>query len=145
MTSNIGAHYLIEGVDAKGTLSEGARKQVIDTLKSHFRPELLNRIDDIVMFKPLLLEEIKKIVVLLTKSLGDRLKDRHIKLELTDAATAYIAESAYDPIYGARPLKRFIQRELETKISRALIQGSVAENSTIKVVLDSKTKQLKIE
>jgi ATP-dependent Clp protease ATP-binding subunit ClpB len=133
MTSNIGAHFLLEGVDKDGELKEGARKQVMEALRGHFRPELLNRIDDIVMFKPLKLDEIKHIVRLLTKSLGGRLADRHISLELTDKAISHIATSAYDPIYGARPLKRFLQRDLETKIGRALIAGGIAEGSGVTV------------
>jgi ATP-dependent Clp protease ATP-binding subunit ClpB len=133
MTSNIGAHFLLEGVDKDGELKEGARKQVMEALRGHFRPELLNRIDDIVMFKPLKLDEIKHIVRLLTKSLGGRLADRHITLELTDKAISHIATSAYDPVYGARPLKRFLQRDLETKIGRALIAGGIAEGSGVTV------------
>ena len=133
MTSNIGAHFLLDGVDKDGELKEGARKQVMEALRGHFRPELLNRIDDIVMFKPLKLAEIKHIVRLLTKSLGGRLADRHISLELTDEAISHIATSAYDPVYGARPLKRFLQRDLETKIGRALIAGGITEGSGVTV------------
>jgi ATP-dependent Clp protease ATP-binding subunit ClpB len=133
MTSNIGAHYLLEGVDKNGDLQESAKKNVMEALRSHFRPELLNRIDDIVLFKPLKLDEIKQIVTLLTKSLSGRLKDRHISLELTDKAISFIANSAYDPVYGARPLKRYLQRDLETKIGRALIGGGIHEGSRVVV------------
>jgi ATP-dependent Clp protease ATP-binding subunit ClpB len=133
MTSNIGAHYLLNGVDSHGELKESARKQVMDTLRGHFRPELLNRIDDIVMFKPLKIDEIKSIVRLLTKSLAGRLVDRHITLEITDQAVSHIAASAYDPVYGARPLKRYLQRDLETKIGRALIAGGITEGSKVTV------------
>jgi ATP-dependent Clp protease ATP-binding subunit ClpB len=133
MTSNIGAHYLLDGVDSHGELKESARKQVMDTLRGHFRPELLNRIDDIVMFKPLKIDEIKSIVRLLTKSLAGRLVDRHITLEITDQAVSHIATSAYDPVYGARPLKRYLQRDLETKIGRALIAGGITEGSKVTV------------
>lgn len=133
MTSNIGAHYLLDGVDSHGELKESARKQVMDTLRGHFRPELLNRIDDIVMFKPLKIDEIKSIVRLLTKSLAGRLVDRHITLEITDKAVSHIAASAYDPVYGARPLKRYLQRDLETKIGRALIAGGITEGSKVTV------------
>jgi ATP-dependent Clp protease ATP-binding subunit ClpB len=133
MTSNIGAHYLLEGVDKNGDLQESAKKNVMEALRSHFRPELLNRIDDIVLFKPLKLDEIKQIVRLLTKSLSGRLKDRHINLELTDKAISFIATSAYDPVYGARPLKRYLQRDLETKIGRALIGGGIHEGSGVVV------------
>jgi ATP-dependent Clp protease ATP-binding subunit ClpB len=131
MTSNIGANYLLDGVNKNGDLQESARKSVMEALRSHFRPELLNRIDDIVLFKPLKLDEIKRIVTLLTKSLSERLKDRHISLELTDRAITFIATSAYDPVYGARPLKRYLQRDLETKIGRALIGGGIREGSCV--------------
>jgi ATP-dependent Clp protease ATP-binding subunit ClpB len=142
MTSNIGAHFLLEGVDKDGELKESARKQVLDTLKGHFRPELLNRIDDIVIFKPLKLDEIKRIVRLLTKSLAGRLADRHITLDISDGAVSHIATAAYDPVYGARPLKRFLQRDLETKIGRALIAGGIIEGS--KVSVSEKDGQLAI-
>jgi ATP-dependent Clp protease ATP-binding subunit ClpB len=142
MTSNIGAHFLLDGVDQNGDLREVAKKQVMDTLRSHFRPELLNRIDDIVMFKPLKIEEIKQIVRLLTKSLSNRLADRHISVDLTDKAISHIAISAYDPVYGARPLKRYLQRDLETKIGRALIAGGITEGS--KVTVDEKDGSLTV-
>jgi ATP-dependent Clp protease ATP-binding subunit ClpB len=108
----------------------------MDSLRGHFRPELLNRIDDIVMFKPLKLDEIKQIVRLLTKSLAARLADRHITLTISDQAVTHIATSAYDPVYGARPLKRFLQRDLETKIGRALIAGGISEGSAVTVGLE---------
>ena len=133
MTSNIGAHYLLDGVDDHGDLKDSARKSVLEALRGHFRPELLNRIDDIVMFKPLKLDEVKKIVRLLTASLSKRLVDRHITLNITDDAIGHIAKSAYDPVYGARPLKRYLQRDLETKIGRALLSGGIAEGSKVTV------------
>lgn len=142
MTSNIGAHYLLDGVDKNGDLKEEARKQVMDALRGHFRPELLNRIDDIVLFKPLKLDEIKHIVKLLTKSLERRLEDRHISLSLTDKAISHIAETAYDPVYGARPLKRYLQRDLETKIGRALISGGIIDGS--KILVDEKDGSLAV-
>jgi ATP-dependent Clp protease ATP-binding subunit ClpB len=133
MTSNIGAHFLLEGVDAQGDLTESARKSVMEALRAHFRPELLNRIDDIVLFKPLKIDEVKKIVKLLTVSLSKRLIDRHINLNISDNAIGHIAKSAYDPVYGARPLKRYLQRDLETKIGRALLAGGIREGSTVTV------------
>ncbi len=142
MTSNIGAHFLLEGVNKEGELKESARKQVMDTLKEHFRPELLNRIDDVVMFKPLKLDEIKKIVRLLTRSLAGRLANRHITLDISEPAISHIATTAYDPVYGARPLKRYLQRDLETKIGRALIAGGIVEGS--KVNVNEKDGQLTI-
>lgn len=142
MTSNIGAHFLLDGVDKDGELKEDARKHVMDALRGHFRPELLNRIDDIVLFKPLKLDEIKHIVKLLTKSLERRLSDRHITLTLTDRAIGHIAETAYDPVYGARPLKRYLQRDLETKIGRALISGGIVDGS--KVTVDEREGTLSV-
>ena len=144
MTSNIGAHYLLDGVDKEGDLKESARKQVLEALRGHFRPELLNRIDDIVMFKPLKLDEIKRIVRLLTTSLSGRLAERHISLEITDQAVAHIATSAYDPVYGARPLKRYLQRDLETKIGRALIAGGITEGSRVLVDIEDQSLTISV-
>jgi ATP-dependent Clp protease ATP-binding subunit ClpB len=144
MTSNIGAHYLLDGVDKDGELKDNARKQVLDALRAHFRPELLNRIDDIVLFKPLKLDEIKRIVRLLTKSLADRLAERHMTLQITDKAVSHIATSAYDPVYGARPLKRYLQRDLETKIGRALIAGGIPEGSKVLVDLQGDTLAIEV-
>jgi ATP-dependent Clp protease ATP-binding subunit ClpB len=142
MTSNIGAQFLLEGVDSQGDIRDGAKKQVMEALRAHFRPELLNRIDDIVLFKPLKLDEIKQIVRLLTKSLSNRLAERHISVSLTEKAISHIATSAYDPVFGARPLKRYLQRDLETKIGRALIAGGITEGS--KVTVDEKDGSLHV-
>ncbi|HBD07223.1 MAG TPA: type VI secretion system ATPase TssH, partial [Syntrophobacteraceae bacterium] len=133
MTSNIGSPCLLEGVTDRGEIREEARKQVMAELRQHFRPEFLNRVDDIVLFKPLTLAETTAIVDLLTEDLSRRLKDRRIRLEITPAAKEFIARSGYDPVYGARPLKRFLQRQLETRIGRALIGGGVGEGATIRV------------
>lgn len=133
MTSNIGSMHLLEGVTKAGEISESARASVMGELRRHFRPEFLNRVDDIILFKPLTKDEIKSIIDLLTKDLGKRLTDRRITLHLTEAARDFIADSGYDPVYGARPLKRFIQRELETRIGRALISGLMPEGSVINV------------
>jgi ATP-dependent Clp protease ATP-binding subunit ClpB len=102
-------------------------------LRGHFRPEFLNRVDDIVLFKPLTLEEIEKIVDLQVEDLRRRLAGRRMSLELTEAARVFIAAEGYDPVYGARPLKRFISHELETRIGRALLAGAIEEGSTIEV------------
>jgi ATP-dependent Clp protease ATP-binding subunit ClpB len=133
MTSNIGSHFLLEGVNDKGEIKEETRKQVMGELRRHFRPEFLNRVDDIVLFKPLTLKEVEEIVVLLTMDLSRRLKDRRIQLDITDAAKEFIARSGYDPVYGARPLKRFLQHELETRIGRALLSGVIPEGAVIHV------------
>ena len=136
MTSNIGSPHLLEGVGSDGELSESARDAVLRELRGHFRPEFLNRVDDTVLFKPLRLEEIKEIVGLLTADLRRRLEGRGIALELSEPAREYIAREGYDPVYGARPLKRFLQRHLETRIGRALIAGEAAEGSTIEVEIE---------
>ncbi|MHC1743418.1 MAG: ATP-dependent chaperone ClpB [Syntrophobacteraceae bacterium] len=133
MTSNIGSPYLLEGVTSRGEIREEARQQVMAELRRAFRPEFLNRVDDIVLFKPLTLDEIKKIIDLLTLDLGKRLKDREISLELTGTARDFIAQAGYDPVYGARPLKRYLQHQLETRIGRALLKGDIPEGSAILV------------
>ncbi|MDL2314486.1 ATP-dependent chaperone ClpB, partial [Desulfovibrio sp. OttesenSCG-928-C14] len=133
MTSNIGSHLLLEGIDKDGGLSEGVRAAVLGELRQSFRPEFLNRVDEIVTFKPLLLEQIRAIVELLLKRLRARLADRKIVVELTDAAADFIAESAYDPVYGARPLRRYLQQHLETPLARQIIGGQVRDGQVVKV------------
>ena len=133
MTSNIGSEYLMEGITAEGEIGHVARKSVLSALRSHFRPEFLNRVDDIVLFKPLRLEEIEQIVDLQVEDLRRRLADRRIGLELTEEARAFIARAGFDPVYGARPLKRYIQRHLETRIGRQLVSGEIADGSRIRV------------
>jgi ATP-dependent Clp protease ATP-binding subunit ClpB len=135
MTSNIGSQHLLEGIDANGLIRDNAREAVMSELRTAFRPEFLNRVDDIVLFKTLTVEEIEKIVDLLTEELRRRLADRDISLELTEPARAFIAREGYDPVYGARPLKRFLQHELETRIGRALIAGDIPDGSKITVDL----------
>jgi ATP-dependent Clp protease ATP-binding subunit ClpB len=135
MTSNIGAPYLLEGITAQGDITESARTSVMNELKSCFRPEFLNRVDDIVLFKPLHIEEVAKIAGILAEQLKQRLKDQRITLEITDKALHFIAQAGYDPVYGARPLKRFLQRELETRVARAIIGGVVVEGGTLTVDL----------
>jgi ATP-dependent Clp protease ATP-binding subunit ClpB len=137
LTSNIGSHYLLEGITAKGEIKENARESVMKELRGHFRPEFLNRIDEIVLFKPLTLEEITSIVDLLLADVTKRLRERGISLEVSAAAKKHIAEAGYDPVYGARPLKRYIQRELETKVGRALIADQLPPGSVIKVDVDA--------
>jgi ATP-dependent Clp protease ATP-binding subunit ClpB len=135
MTSNIGAHHLLDGINRDGVITPAARESVLAELRGHFRPEFLNRVDDTVIFKPLQKDELRKIVGLQVEDLRKRLADRRIELSLTDAASDFIAEKAWDPVYGARPMKRWIQRELETRIGRALIKGDVVEGSVIKVAV----------
>ncbi|MCB0318590.1 MAG: AAA family ATPase, partial [Bdellovibrionales bacterium] len=146
MTSNIGSQFLLEGINEKGEIENTARDQVMSELRSHFRPEFLNRLDEIVLFKPLSVSEITLIVDLLIAEVQNRLSERHIELEVSQHAKAFIAEAGYDPVFGARPLKRYIQKELETKIGRALIANDVSEGFTLKVdVEDDELKILIIE
>ena len=133
MTSNIGSDHLVEGVTPAGEITEEARNAVMRELRMHFRPEFLNRVDDIVLFKPLRLEEIERIVDLLMEDIRKRLVERQIKIEMSEAAKEFIAKEGFDPVYGARPLKRFLQHELETRVARAIISDELTEGSTIYV------------
>jgi ATP-dependent Clp protease ATP-binding subunit ClpB len=135
MTSNIGSPHLLEDANDKGKITEKIRDKVLNELRQHFRPEFLNRVDDIVLFKPLTLNEIKQIVELLLNQLKSRLKDRGIELTLSDAAKEHIARAGYDPVYGARPLKRYLQREVETGLSRKLLSGEITDNSSVEIGL----------
>jgi len=122
---------LLEGIDAQGEISESARQGVMGELRRHFRPEFLNRVDATVLFKPLRVQEIAKIVVLLLADLQSRLADRKISLELTPAALEFVATEGFDPVFGARPLKRFLQQHLETRLGRAIISGEVGDGMTV--------------
>ncbi|NOX29103.1 MAG: AAA domain-containing protein, partial [Actinobacteria bacterium] len=136
LTSNIGSHHLLAGVTDDGEIVESARDAVMGDLRRHFRPEFLNRLDDVVLFKPLKLDEIEQIVGLLVGDLQDRLAERDLTLALTSEAQRHIAEQGFDPVYGARPLRRFLQHQLETRIGRSLLAGDVADGSAITVGLD---------
>jgi ATP-dependent Clp protease ATP-binding subunit ClpB len=125
MTSNIGSHYLFDGVTPDGEIKPDARERVMAELRSHFRPEFLNRVDDIVLFTPLSLPQIERIVDLQLEELRNRLAENQIELDITPQARRLIAERGYDPVYGARPLRRYIAREVETKIGRALLRGEI--------------------
>jgi ATP-dependent Clp protease ATP-binding subunit ClpB len=137
MTSNIGAPYLVDGVTADGEIKADAREAVLAELRRHFRPEFLNRIDDIVLFKPLTEPEIERIVDLMLEGLRARLAEQRITLEVTADARRYLAEQGYDPVYGARPLRRFIAREVETRIGRALLAGEARDDAVVLVGLDA--------
>lgn len=143
MTSNIGSHHLTDAVIRDGVIPERIRNYVMSELRAHFRPEFLNRIDEIVMFKPLTLKEIEKIVELQVDYLRARLSERRIELELTNAAKSHIARQGYDPVYGARPLKRFIQRYVETPLAKKILAGEIRDNSRVEV--DVKDEQLVFE
>jgi ATP-dependent Clp protease ATP-binding subunit ClpB len=140
MTSNIGSTHLLEGLAASGEISGEARERVFSDLRAHFRPEFLNRVDEIVLFKPLTLEEIEHIVDLQIADLAKRLADRRLTLDLTEPARLLIARQGYDPVYGARPLRRYIQREVETRLGRALIAGDILDGAVI--TLDSEEDEL---
>jgi ATP-dependent Clp protease ATP-binding subunit ClpB len=131
MTSNIGSLHLLEGLDSGGQIREDARERVLGELRMHFRPEFLNRVDETILFKPLTLQEIERIVDLQIAGLTARLAGRRMTLELSDSARELIAREGYDPVYGARPLRRFIQREVETRIGRALLAGDIHDGATI--------------
>ncbi len=133
MTSNIGSQHLLTGIGSDGKITEVARDRVMSELKSHFRPEFLNRVDDTILFKPLDKVEIKEIVVLSLNEIRNRLMDRDIGLEITEDAKDYVVSAAYDPVFGARPLKRFLTHKLETVIGKALLSGNVKDGQTITV------------
>ena len=128
MTSNVGSRYLQDNL-VENEITESARESVMADLRDHFRPEFLNRIDDTVLFKPLTLEEITEIVDLLVSSLNKRLEDRKVSVVFTNSAKKWIGEKGYDPTYGARPLKRFLQKQVETQLARALVAGEVEESN----------------
>ena len=135
MTSNIGSPYLLEGIDEKGTIEEpNAEEMVMNDLRGHFRPEFLNRLDEIIMFKPLTKDNIGMIVDLMVQELDRRLSDQELSLELTDSARSHVIEEGYDPVYGARPLKRYLQKYVETLAARKILSGDVHAGDTL--VLD---------
>ena len=136
MTSNIGSPYLLDGIDEKGDIKPEAQEQVMNDLRGHFRPEFLNRLDEIIMFKPLTKDNVGKIVDLMVKELSDRLADQELSLELTDAAKQMVVDNGYDPVYGARPLKRYLQNYVETLTAKKILSGDVHAGDTL--VLDVK-------
>ena len=131
MTSNIGSQYLLDGIQDDGSISEEARNLVMQDLRAHFRPEFLNRLDETIMFKPLTKDNIGHIVDLLLKGLNKRLADQELTVELSPAAKQFVIEGGYDPVYGARPLKRFVQKEVETSTAKLILSGQVSEGDTI--------------
>ena len=137
MTSNIGASYLLDGIDEKGNISEQAEKLVMEDLRAHFRPEFLNRLDETILFKPLTKENIGGIVHLIIADLNRRLADRELKVELTPEAEQFIVDNAYDPVYGARPLKRYIQKYVETLSAKLILADQVETNDTILIDVEN--------
>ena len=142
LTSNLGSEYILDGIEKDGEISEEAKEKVRNLLKQNFRPEFLNRLDEIIFYKPLKKDEISKILELLIKDLERRLEDKHIKLNLTDTARNYLIDNGYDEVYGARPLKRFVQKKLETLIAKEILTQKILPNTTVTV--DCKDNELVI-
>ena len=140
MTSNIGSPYLLEGIEENGEIKQEAREAVERDLRAHFRPEFLNRLDEMIMFKPLTKENIGGIVELLLADLNKRLKDQELSIELTKAAKDYIIEGGYDPVYGARPLKRYVQKYVETLTAKLILAGNISAGS--RIVIDVENDEL---
>ena len=135
MTSNIGANYLLDGIDAGGAITPEAEEMVMGDLRNHFRPEFLNRLDETILFKPLTRDNIGGIIRLIIDDLNRRLADRELQIELTPEAAQFIADNAYDPVYGARPLKRYIQKYVETLSAKLILADQVSSRDTIQIVL----------
>ena len=133
LTSNLGSAYLLDGIDENGEISEDAKEKVSQLLKQSFRPEFLNRLDEIVYYKPLTKDNITKIIDLLIKDLSSRLEDKQLKLEITPLAKDLIIENGYDPVYGARPLKRYLQSKIETMIAKTIIGQDLQPGNTIEI------------
>ena len=142
MTSNIGAPYLLDGITEEGDIKEEARELVMDELRGHFRPEFLNRLDETIMFKPLTKEDIGSIVDLILKDLNRRLADRSLSLKLTDEAKTFIIDNGYDPVYGARPLKRYMQKHVETLAARLILNDALSEGDVIVIDVDKDKNEL---
>ena len=138
LTSNLGSEYILEGINDKGEISEEAKEKVEQLLKQSFRPEFLNRLDEIVFYKPLQKNEVEKILDLLIADLEKRLEDKHLELVLTQEAKNYLIDNGYDGVYGARPLKRFVQKKLETLIAKKILSQEIEPNSKITVDFDGK-------
>ena len=131
MTSNIGSSYLLDGIDENGSIKPEAQTLVMNDLRAHFRPEFLNRLDETILFKPLTKSNITRIIDLLLKELNERLADRELSLELTDAARTFIADHGFNPVYGARPLKRYMQKHVETLAAKLILGGEISTGATI--------------
>ncbi|EGY77442.1 ATP-dependent chaperone ClpB [Peptoniphilus indolicus] len=145
MTSNIGSSYLLDGINSDGEISQEARDAVDSQMRMSFRPEFLNRVDEIVLFKPLVKEQIYEIIKKTVEHIESKLADRNIEIEVTDEAMRFILDASYSPQYGARPVKRYIQSTLETELSKLIIKGEVYENSKVKVDIEDEKLKLKVE
>jgi ATPases with chaperone activity, ATP-binding subunit len=144
MTSNIGSDYLLENTDLQG-IDETIRKKVMNEMKLRFKPEFLNRLDDIIMFKPLMESEIENIIDIFIEEIKNRLKERNISLEITQEAKRLMVREGYDPIYGARPLKRYISKVFETSIAKMIIKGEAYDGVTITAIEDDGTLKLQVK
>ena len=137
MTSNIGSSYLLDGIDENGEITPVAESMVMNDLRGHFRPEFLNRLDETILFKPLTKSDIRSIINLLLSDLNKRLEDKELRLDITDEAKDFITEHGYDPVYGARPLKRYVQKHVETLTARIILQGNVSVGDTIVITVEN--------
>lgn len=136
MTSNIGSSYLLEGIDDGGEIKDDAKDMAMAELRNHFRPEFLNRVDEIIMFKPLTKSNIGNIIYLLLQDINDRLSEKELRVELTEEARAFIVDNGFDPVYGARPLKRYMQKTVETLAAKLILSGEISQRDTILITLD---------
>jgi ATP-dependent Clp protease ATP-binding subunit ClpB len=139
MTSNIGAQYLLDGINEQGEIAADAESAVMNELRAHFRPEFLNRLDETILFKPLTKENIGGIIDLILEDLNKRLADKELRLRCTDAAKTYIVENGYDPVYGARPLKRYIQKYVETAAAKLILADAVSVGDEILIDVKNDT------
>ena len=142
MTSNIGSQYLLDGIDENGNIKPEAEAMVMQDLRAHFRPEFLNRLDETILFKPLTKDNISHIVDLMVADVNRRLEDRELKVELTDNAKTFVTGHGYDPAYGARPLRRYLQKNVETLAARIILEGNISEGQTIVIDTDEKGEKL---
>ena len=142
MTSNIGSQYLLDGIDENGSIKPEAEAMVMQDLRAHFRPEFLNRLDETILFKPLTKDNISHIVDLMVADVNRRLEDRELKVELTDNAKTFVTDHGYDPAYGARPLRRYLQKNVETLAARIILEGNISEGQTIVIDTDEKGEKL---
>ena len=142
MTSNIGSQYLLDGIDERGSITPEAEAMVMNDLRGHFRPEFLNRLDEIILFKPLTKDNIAGIIDLMIQDLNRRIGDKELKIELTDAAKKFVVDRGYDPIYGARPLKRYLQKHVETLAAKIILGDEVRAGNTIVIDVAENGNQL---
>jgi ATP-dependent Clp protease ATP-binding subunit ClpB len=141
MTSNIGSSYLLDGIGQEGEIKPEAENAVMQDLRNHFRPEFLNRLDEIILFKPLTKDNITSIIDLMVRRINDRLVDKEVKIQLTEGAKEYIVDKGYDPVYGARPLNRYLKKHVETLAARMILGGQVKAGDTI--LIDREEDDLK--